>query len=411
MKELRLYLRRDGLRGNDDCSWVLRGKEGRILASGSGSAGLPAADTCHLVLAGDLVGVVPAHLPELSGRKLAPLLSAAAEAHALGDAEQLHTALLERNALGPDWLAVIDPAWLDTTLTRLAASGLKVDAALPEYLLLPLEAGSWSLLRHEEGTLLRASAGFGLALDQGDPPAGLRLALDRAAEMRLPVPQRLCLYQGNAVHPADGARWSAAVGIDVDLRGQWSWRDAPWPRLANLLSGRFAPRHDRFDARGLARPLWLGALLLVSIQGLAMTADWLRLSQEERSLRAEMVEAAARVLPAGARIVDPAWQVAEWVKSAQAMQGGASAGMIDLMAGVGKARPSGGLAELREVRYEMDRLVIEFSRAEADWLDRYVANLHSQGLQASHDAGPEAGRSRLSIGRMPVADKGAAHGR
>ena len=229
MSELRLYLRRASLRDNAGCSWVLRQEDGRILASGSSLDNLPAARHCHLVLAADLVSIFPARLPDLPLRKLEPLLSGAAEAHALGEAEQLHVALLGRDAQGMSWLAVTDRGWLQTTLARLAEKGVHPEAAVPEFLLLPLEANAWSLAGQEDGTLLRVSPFFGLALDQGDPPAGLRLALEHAAVLQAGRPGRLCLYHGDTRPAIDPAGWQEACRLPVVSRGGWSWHGAAWP--------------------------------------------------------------------------------------------------------------------------------------------------------------------------------------
>ncbi|NTV96927.1 MAG: hypothetical protein HGA75_16200, partial [Thiobacillus sp.] len=80
MSELRLYLRRDSLRDGNECAWVRLDGDGRVAASGSDLAALPEARRCHLVLAADLVNLVPAELPDLPPHKLQGLLPGAAEA-------------------------------------------------------------------------------------------------------------------------------------------------------------------------------------------------------------------------------------------------------------------------------------------------------------------------------------------
>jgi len=167
MSELRIFLRRDV--PVDDCAWVLRDANGAVSASGSGLNDLPAARQRHLVLAADLVNTLPAALPDLSPRRLAPLLAAAAEADTLDEAEKLHVAWLGRDAAGLSWLAVLDRAWLTQTLAALREKSVEVDAALPETLLLPLAPDTWSVLWQEDGAVVRYAELRGLALDRRHP--------------------------------------------------------------------------------------------------------------------------------------------------------------------------------------------------------------------------------------------------
>lgn len=410
MTELRLFLRRDSLRAVDEVAWVLRAADGRTLASGNALDGLPKAERCHLVLAADLVGMVPATLPDWPERKLQPLLASAAEAHTVGDAEHLHVVLLGRGEADVAWLAVIDRDWLQYTLAQLEARGLKVDAALPEYLLLPHEKDAWTVLRHEEGVLLRAASTFGLALDQGDPPTGLALALARAADCGLAAPRRLIVCQGNAVHAPDPAQWQEKFGLPVELRGNWHWREANWPKGSQLLGGRFQPRHTGLDVRALLKPVLVGVLLLAVIQLSGALIDWGRLAGEERQLRAGMQQLAASVLPTGAAIVDPVWQVGEVLKSLGTSQHGKTDGPLMLLSEAGRLRPSGLGSELIGIDYASGQLKLEYRHADPVWLGRYVSALQAKGLQVVQSASD--GTSSLLIRVAEESSgQGAGHGR
>lgn len=411
MSELRLYARRNCLRDNNDCLWVVRHDDGHVIASGSTLDKLPQVTRCHLVLPADMVTVLPVRLPDLATRKLAPLLPGAVEAHVLGQAEQLHVALLRRDDQGMSWLAVVDKGWLHYTLAQLTGRGLRVDAALPESLLLPLEDDAWSLLRHEDGTLLRVSQSFGLALDQGNPPAGLWMALENAEANGLGRPKRLCLYQGNATGPADLARWHAACKLPVETRGGWDWREPAWPATINLLQGALQPRHARMDLRVLARPVVLGCILLAAVQVIGTTVDRMLLSAEQRALQTKMRDLAQKVLPAHAAVVDPAWQIGEQLKALNAARGHEGEGMIALLGLVGKLRPAGGSNDPKEIRYEGGRLSLDYDPADEEWLKKFVSALVAGGLSASV-APSKAGGATLSISVAAAKPaKGVAHGR
>ena len=411
MSELRLYAQRNSLRDNNDCLWVVRHDDGHVIASGSTLDQLPSVQRCHLVLPADLVTVLPVRLPDLSPRKLAPLLSGAVEAHVLGQAEQLHVALLGRDEQGLSWLAVVDKGWLQYTLAQLTGKGIRVDAALPETLLLPLEDDAWSLLRHEDGTLLRVSQSFGLALDQGNPPAGLWMALENAAANGIRRPQRLCLYQGSATDSADMARWHSACKLPVETRGGWDWREPAWPPAINLLQGALQPRHARMDLRILVRPIVFGVILLATVQIVGMTIDRIMLSAEQRALQTKMRDLAQKVLPAHAAVVDPAWQIGEQLKALNAARGHESDGMIALLGLVGKLRPPGGSSEPKEIRYEGGRLSLDYDPADDEWLKKFASALAAGGLSASV-APSKAGGSTLSVSVAAAQPaQGGAHGR
>ena len=411
MSELRIYLRRDSLRDNDDCNWILRHADGRVAASGNTLTNLPKAQRCHLVLAAELVSIVPARLPDLPLRKLAPLLPGAAEAHSIGEAEQLHVAWLGRDDQGLSWLAVTDQAWLQYTFARLTDKGVCVDAAIPECLLLPNEPKSWSLVRHEDGTLLRVSRIFGLALDQGDPPAGLKLALENEAVLQAGRPERLCLYQGSAMQAAVLGHWQTACGLPIESRGAWSWREAVWPDEINLLQGSFRPRNDGTDLKFLLKPAAWGVIALVTIQLVGMAIDLVMLSREQGVLQTEMHQLAERVLPPRAAIVDPVWQVGALLKSLQSASTGLPEGMASLLGLIGKLQPEGSGHELKVVSYEGGRLSLDYAQADKDWLDKFRAALVASGLTAAV-AASDGGGSVLTIQLVAASSgTGGAHGR
>ena len=401
MNELRLYLRPDSLREGRDCAWTQRDARGHVVAGGTTLADAPRSGRCHLVLAAELVNVFSAPLPDLPPRRLAPLLPAAAEPHSLSDAEQLHVAWLGRGPDGRSWLATLDRAWLAQTLELLRARGLEAIAALPESLLLPLEDNGWSVLWNQDGAVARLDPVQGLALDREQPPAGLRLALAGGR------PRRVRVFQGNALHAADVAAWGAALGVEVQGAGTWDWREAAWRESANLLQGRFQPHHDRPDWPRHGRRLAWGLGLLAGIQMLGVGLDWAMLAREQTAIDAELQRLATRALPAGATVVDPAWQVGERLRTLQTARGGGD-GFSGLIDRVGQVWPAAAPPP-RAVEYRDGSLTLTLEAAPGAWQTSFTAALAGAGLalQESRDGN---GQSQFTI-RPRGATPGDAHER
>lgn len=406
MSELRLYLQRDSLHDGKACAWAVLGRDGRVERGGASLADAPTNLPCRLVLAAELVNAIETDLPRLPERKLAPLLASAVESRALEEAESLHAVLAGRTAEGRALCWVVSAPWLDRALSRLSGFGLYPAAALPEYMLLPLQPGEWSVAVNEEGALARFDALRGLALDDGDPPVGLQLAVARHGR-----PERIRLLRGNRLNAPDFAAWQSSLSIEVVDGGRWDWRAAPWPDAAPLLSGRFSSRKASLDLRAVLRPLLVGGLVLALIHVVGLSVEWLQLERERRALLAEQYDLARRVLPEGAAIVQPAWQVAQRLARLQAASGvGDRDSMPALMSLTGHAWPQLPGAGLKSVLYADGQLTLTLAERQPAWLDRFGASLATLGLGMAEEAGPDGGvtlRIRRSVQSREAAANGA----
>lgn len=398
MSELRLYARRDSLQDGNGCAWVLLDSAGRVERSGANLDDLPPARHCRLVLASDMVLLLEADLPDLPARRLAAMLPAVAEAASLDDAEQLHVTMLGTGAVSR--LAAIRKDALVRLLGPLRARGLHPDRALPECLLLPWQDGEWTLLLHEDGVVARFGAHDGAALDQGDPPAGLRLALSQSA-----APSRIRLYQGSALKTPDVAHWSEQLGVQVEFAGKWDWRQAAWNDQDNLLTGAYAASRNRLDWRPLVRPLAGGLALLGALQLAGMTLDLALQKREQAAIRAEMRALAERALPANAAVVDPAWQVAEQLRGLRTATGAEAGGALSLFAQLGQAWTPGGGPVPRTVNYAGEELELTLANADQAWLDQLKGAAAARGLTIDVDKA-DGGRTVLRV-RAAAATTGA----
>jgi general secretion pathway protein L len=404
VSELRLYLRRDSLLEGTDCAWALVDDRGRLQSSGNQLADLPRARRCRLVVASDLVLSLKAALPDLPERRLAPLLAAAAEAETLLEADAIHAVLLERAADGEAVLAVVEEAWLARVLAGLSALGLHPESALPEYLLLPWSEGNWSVCWRAGKVLARLGRCEGMALDEGEPPVGLMLALARRGR-----PQSVRVHLGDEAGAPDWQRWATALGAPVEPDAPWDWRSAPWPDLPNLLQGRHAPGLKRVDWTRLARPVGWGVAALAAIQLVGVNLDWALLTREKAAIQQERRALAERSLPANSAIVDPPWQVAERLRTLQAAAGSPSQDtLVGVLGRLSQAWPAFGNVHLRSVNYEGGALSASVGAADPAWLDQLKSAAAAQGLAVSAEADKEDARGVVL--RVTSADKGSRHG-
>lgn len=389
MSELRLYLRRDSLQEGTDCGWALLDDSGQPQGGGTRLENLPRARRCRLVLAGDLVLGVRATLPDLPERRLAPLLPAAAEAATLVDADTLHAVVLARGEGGMATLGVVEEAWLSRVLARLAGLGLYPDSALPEYLLLPWEEGSWSVGWQGGNVLARFGKAEGMALDDSEPPVGLILALAERGR-----PAEVKVYQGSHVGTPDWTSWRNALGTGVESAGAWDWRTAPWPDLPDLMQGKFSPGRGRLDWARLGRTLGWGAALLAGIHLSGMFLDWALLAREHAAIKQEMRVLAERVLPAHAAVVDPPWQVAERLQGLRSASGKpAPDSLLGLLGRFGEVWPAAGGAQVKAITYEAGTLSVSVSGADATWVEQFKAIAAGRGLEIGAQEDKDKGYS------------------
>jgi general secretion pathway protein L len=404
MSELRLYLRRGSFLEDGDCTWALLDDKGHLQSSGNQLTDLPRARHCRLVLASDLVLTLKAPLPDLPERRLAPLLPAAAEAATLVEADTIHAVLMERTSADEAILAVVEDAWLSRILGKLAAIGLHPESALPEYLLLPWTAGSWSVCWRSNHLLARFGKCEGMPLDAGEPPVGLVLALAQRGR-----PEAVKVHVGENAGLTDWERWRTALAAPVEAAAPWDWRTAPWPELPSLLQGRHSPGLKRVDWTRLARPVAWGVAALAAIQLVGLNLDWMLLAREKAGIQQEQKVLAERSLPASSAIVDPPWQVAERLRILQTAAGNPSPStLVGLMGRLSQAWPQFGNIQIRTLAYEGGTLSASIAEADPAWLDQLKAAALAQGLAVGSQLDKEGGKGIVHTVRS--AEKEGSHG-
>lgn len=210
------------------------------------------------------------------------------EAFTLGDVEQLHLTVLQREAEHYH-LAALDKGWLHARLTRLRDWGLQPERALPDVLALPC-AGA--LLLHGEW-LVRSSAISGFSAGEQET-ALLQFSQDITAFS--PCPPELSGWQQAEPQPPLALLMQGAM-----------------ENGSNLLHGEFAPprRQRRLDISLSWRwPLLLGAACLLSLIAEPLLQGW----QAQRQTALLQQQAGALYLqhfPAATAPAQPRQQLAQ----------------------------------------------------------------------------------------------------
>lgn len=357
------------------------------------AAELPPAREIWLVAPAHRVSLKELRLSRRAVRQLGGALINALEDRLLADPALVHAALGRPEAEDRHPLALLERAWLEQHLARCRQMGLEPAGMAPEPLLWGEADGECWQARWDGVTgFVRTSRQGGFALDDGsvaEPPLALRLALAEAREQGV-APAALLLETDLAV---DLAAWSAR--LDCPVRAGRLEPD-PRPPLLNVLQGDYAPdshaawrRFFRPEDGGRYRLAAGLALAALAVHGIGVSADWARLSLENRELRGEMRRVFQETFPQTQAIVDPSLQMQrQWTDLRRARGEAGAQDFLPLLAAVSAhvGAPAG-------LRYETGRLVLEGPAR----LDReaLAAALASRGYR--HAISGEGAARRIEI--------------
>jgi general secretion pathway protein L len=387
------------------CQWALVG-DGREPVVGRGPlAQLPQrAERVQLVLPATEVLITRARLPQSAKRHAGSVLAFAVEEETLGDPDANQVSWLG-SAGDTDVLAVADRQGLKAWHDALEVAGIGEYEVHCETLMLPLTEGEWSLAWDGREGFVRTSRIEGAATDCGDretAPLSLRLMLDEA-KARIDAPKSIALHMSaNAAGAEPSAApdldaWQEQLGIALRLARPWDWRIASSDAGVSLAQERQRWRLLPGTLQRLRPAAWLAAIAL-AVHALALTADWVRLASEQRSLRAQMESRFRTAFPDAVAVADPALQMRRKLTDARHAAGQADNGdflpMIEKVATALKEVPAGAL---RLVSYESGRMTLELASVEEGGVRRVVARLIQNGLQVDTAAAGARGGSATVV--------------
>ena len=250
----------------------------------------PARGACELVLPADLVTLARVPVPAAQRRGLKGRLNYLVEDLLLTDSERVHVAQAAASPPEHLCLGIVDRAWLQAVLARLARSGLVPRRAFPETLLPPLEPGAWAVVVDGDDSFVRTGPAEGFALDRGEPPASLMLALQSSTPSKI------------VIHGARPA-WAWGLGVPVESAPGWDWIEPIEDIPLDLLEGRQKNHSHRWKRTAALA----AALAIVGVAGLGL--QWAAERHERKSLAAQMSALYRETFGPQAVILDPPLQM------------------------------------------------------------------------------------------------------
>lgn len=364
------------------CLWALIKDQQQAIAGEGRIADLPQrADRVQLILPATQVLFVHARIPPEARRRGGSVLAFAVEEKVANEPEANQVNWL--GAAGDeDVLAVVDKSGLEHLQQALASVGIHADEVHSETLLLPVQAGEWSLAWNGSDGFVRSGEFEGAAMDCGDhesPPLSLVMML-KEAKARDTAPASLALYVTAPDVLPNIPAWQDALGVTLRIAGIWDWRTAAPDAGVALVQQRQNWRAFTGIAKRLRPAAWiLGAAL--TLYAVALVIDWTLLAGDQRTLRQHMDARFRAAFPDAVAVVDPVLQMrrklAEARHAAGLPDGGDFLPMIERVHAAAQQLPAG---VLRTVSYERGRMTLEFAANDKATGQRIVATLIQSGL-------------------------------
>jgi general secretion pathway protein L len=375
------------------CQWALI-EDGREPVAGQGRlADLPQrAERVQLLIPATQVLITRARIPHEARRDPGSALAFAVEEKMAGEPDASQVSWL--GAVGDeDALAVIDKQGLERWRQELAAAGIRIDEVHCETLLLPVQAGEWSIAWNGSEGFVRTGKFEGTTTDCGDrnsPPLCIGLMLDEA-KARGAGPKSIALYMTMPDAAPDVAAWQRELGTDLRLAGAWDWRMA-LPDAGICLTQQRQRWRVFSGAMARLRPAaWILGTAL-TLHAVALVTDWTLLAGDQRTMRQQMESQFRAAFPAAVAVVDPALQMRRKLAEARHSAGISDSGdflpMIEQVAAAAKELPAGAL---RAMSYEGGQMTLEISANEESAAQRLKVHLLQSGL--SVDTSPSSARA------------------
>ncbi len=373
----------DSARVQHEYPFVLSADGLTVASQGECAAALlPSADSVALVLADTDVAWHRIVLPKAPPARLRAALAGVLEEALLDDAENLHFAVAPQSTAGSaTWIAVVDRAWLKSSLAALAKANVFVDRMLPQSWPDDPPSGHFSQV---EGT---AAESLVLTWAHVDGVATLSLHGGLVREL---LPAGLVQGAQLSATPAAAAaaeRWvDAPVAVVSPAERTLQATRSLWNLLQFDLARRSRGIRTLRDAlRGLRSPSWrplrYGAVALLATQAIGLNAwAWhLRSALEDR--RTAEVALLQATFPQVRAVLDAPLQMRREVALLRAAAGKPDESDLEpLLLAAATVWPA-DLAAVDAIRFEPGRLTLGASNLSAGQIEQFRAQLRPQGLQ------------------------------
>ncbi len=308
MSQLRIHLTEEWQDAASPCAWALLDEHGTVLDSGSGNlASMPRADDAIAIVSAEQVLCVAVALPKIKARQLETALPFALEDFLAGDVADSHVVPGDRLEGGETLLYSISKERLRRFLQACEGAAIRLRKALPEYCLLPVQAGEWSAVWDGQTGFLATGRHAGWVLGRGDaerPPAAFTLQLNHAPASALRI-------HFKAGVPLEQRAWPQWAGMELRRASQdWDWRSTPVQGgEPNLLWGKFAPPARLQEWWPKMQPLLWLMLIVFAMESLGTNLEWWWLARERQQIKRAMDSVYLDTFGAEATVVDAPLQM------------------------------------------------------------------------------------------------------
>lgn len=392
MSQLRIYFAHDWQDAASPCAWALLDDARTILQSGSDApANMPQADECVAVVDAAQVLCVARLLPKIKASQLETALPLALEEMMLGDASDQHVVPGALTADGKTVLYVLDKIKLSEFLSACVAAQIRVQSMLPEFVLLPVQVGEWSLAWDGQHGCLAMPQYQGLYV-AGDESQHVPVALSLQWQEAQGAVHALRLFS-SSTNPLEHPQWQ---GIPLtEERERFDWRNAALnASMPNLLWGKFAPPLRIRAWWPTVRPLlWIAALVL-AIEAIGYNVQWMTLAQEKSQIKQSMTRVFQETFGSELEVVDAPLQMQRSLARARHAAGVADdADFLTLLDRVAEELIQSASNKVHGLRYADGQLDVEVRIADRTSLAALQQRLSEQGLRVTasdvNDSGNE----------------------
>jgi general secretion pathway protein L len=330
---------------------------------------LPRMRTVALVFDARDVTLLRARLPAISGARLARALPNLLEDRLLQDANGCAFALGPVLPDGERIVAVIDRGWLEFACGAFERRGLKVVAAWPAQLTLPMDSGAEAMLACVGDSVVARRGPFDALGWNAGAEAGDRL---ESLLGMLPLLQPGGKPSAVVARVAD-ASWQGCIDDAAERLG-WTISLQPWAIDVNCPIDLLSARQGGPGRRRLAAidwSAWRVPAAIAAAAGVVATAGlnlhWLQLERERDALRQRMEATFRESFPQAQVVVDPLLQMRRLVADQRALAGrSAPDDFLPLLGRLAMALGADGVDALAAIEYRDARLKVRWRNPVAD---------------------------------------------
>lgn len=307
------------------------------------------------------VSLITVPVPPLSGKRLRQALPNVVEEYLLQDPARCLIVPGPVLADGERPIGIIDSHWVDAVLLAFKNHGIRVEALWPGQLMMPWQAGQWSVMVSEDTMTVRTGEWSGSGWAAGESADEHRETATGLLSGKLlgEAPERVSVWLGEHAWRTP-MRTAAMPGhTQLDFSSIPVVRQVP----LDLLSGRnpgLRSMLTRIDWR-----LWKGvgallAAILVAVL-LGLNLHWLQLNNEAQWLQGALRDRFRQAFP-NAVMVDPVLQMQRSLADLRLKSGRPGPeDFVPLMARFAQAIGSRGQGMIEALEYREGTLKVRFS--------------------------------------------------